>query len=249
MTCDELLQIAGRIGQGLLESGAEAYRVENSVHHVVGAYRLGDCQVFSIPNYLHINLIAPDGTAHSYMRRASSLKSVDLEKLNALNNLCRSIAAEKPEADEIRKQLDAIEQTPQYSLPMQMLAYAVGSAGFALFWGGGWLDALAAGIAGCVVAVAMYIMGLLEANLFYKSIVASMIGALLACLFVFLGFGSHRSEIIIGVFMTLLPGLMITNFMREIIVGDWLSGMIKLAEALLIAIGIALGAGIVLAVL
>lgn len=35
--------------------------------------------------------------------------------------------------------------------------------------------------------------------------------------------------------MTLLPGVMITNFMREIIVGDWLTGITKLVEALLIA--------------
>ncbi len=37
MTCEELLQIASRIGRGLLESGAEAYRVENSVHYVIEA--------------------------------------------------------------------------------------------------------------------------------------------------------------------------------------------------------------------
>ena len=41
MTCEELLSIAAHIGRGLLESGAEAYRVENSVHYVVEAYGLG----------------------------------------------------------------------------------------------------------------------------------------------------------------------------------------------------------------
>ena len=79
MTCEEILPIAARIGRGLLESGAEAYRVEDSVHHVVEAYDLGACEVFSIPNYLHIDLIAKDGVPHSNMCRASSLKSVDLE--------------------------------------------------------------------------------------------------------------------------------------------------------------------------
>ena len=94
MTCEELLQIASRIGRGLLESGAEAYRVENSVHYVIEAYDLGSCHVFSIPNYLHIDLTDQDGVTHSCMSRASSMKSVDLEKLNALNALCRSIAQE-----------------------------------------------------------------------------------------------------------------------------------------------------------
>ena len=79
MTCEELLQIASRIGRGLLESGAEAYRVENSVHYVIEAYDLGSCHVFSIPNYLHIDLTDQDGVTHSCMSRASSMKSVDLE--------------------------------------------------------------------------------------------------------------------------------------------------------------------------
>ena len=183
------------------------------------------------------------------MSRASSMKSVDLEKLNALNALCRSIAQECPATEEILRRLDEIESAPQYSLPLQILSYAVGSAGFALFWGGNALDSAAAAVIGCAVAVAMYGMGKLDTNLFYKSILASALSALLACFFVFLGFGVHRSEIIIGVFMTLLPGVMITNFMREIIVGDWLTGITKLVEALLIATGIALGTGIVLALI
>lgn len=249
MTSEELLQIASRIGCGLLESGAEAYRVENSIHYVIEAYDLGSCQVFSIPNYLHIDLTDRDGRTHSCMSRASSMKSVDLEKLNALNALCRSISQEYPTAEEILRQLDEIESAPQYSLPFQMLSYAVGSAGFALFWGGNALDSAAAAVIGCAVAVAMSGMGRLDTNLFYKSILASALSALLACFFVFLGFGVHRSEIIIGVFMTLLPGVMITNFMREIIVGDWLTGITKLVEALLIATGIALGTGIVLALI
>ena len=158
MTCEEILAIAARIGQGLLESGAEAYRVENSVLHVVDAYNLGECQVFSIPNYLHIDLTGKDGSTHSKMCRASSLKSVDLEQLNAWNQLCRFISETRPEAAEIWTQIAAVEQTPLYSLLMQMLAYAVGSGAFALFWGGIWLDAAAAAVIGCAVAAAMYIM-------------------------------------------------------------------------------------------
>ena len=113
MTSEELLQIASRIGCGLLESGAEAYRVENSIHYVIEAYDLGSCQVFSIPNYLHIDLTDRDGRTHSCMSRASSMKSVDLEKLNALNALCRSISQECPTAEEILRQLDEIESAPQ----------------------------------------------------------------------------------------------------------------------------------------
>ena len=249
MTCEEIIQIASQIGRGLLESGAEAYRVENSIHYVIEAYDLGTCQVFSIPNYLHIDLTDKNGVTHSKMCRANSMKGVDLEKLNAFNDLCRYIAAEKPTVEEIRAKLKGLEHTREYSLPAQMMAYAVGSAGFALFWGGIWLDAIAAAIIGAIVAVAMYYMGKLDTNLFFKSILASALSALLTCTFIQFGLGVNRDEIIIGIFMMLLPGLMITNFMREIIVGDWLTGVTKLVEALLIAGSIALGTGIVLSIM
>ncbi len=248
MTCEELINIASHIGLGLLESGAEAYRVETSVHHVVEAYDLGDCEVFSIPNYLHIHLTKKDGTTISDMSRASSMKGVDLERLNALNDLCRFIAQHKPDSTEIWKQLHEIDNGRNYSLPMQMLSYAICSAGFAMFWGGVLLDAAAAAIIGGIIGAAMFAMGRLEANLFYKSLISSALSALLACIFIHFGLGINRDEIIIGVFMTLLPGLLLTNFMREIIVGDWLTGITKLMEALLIAAAVALGTGLVLAI-
>ena len=249
MTGEELITIASHIGHGLLESGAEAYRVENSVHYVIEAYDIGACQVFSIPNYLHIHLTKKDGTTISDMRRASSMKGVDLERLNALNDLCRFIAQYTPDADEIWERLHKIDNGRNYSLLMQMLSYAVCSAGFAMFWGGVLLDALAAAIIGAIIGAAMFVMGHLEANLFYKSLISSTLSAFLACIFIYFGLGINRSEIIIGVSMTLLPGLMLTNFMREIIVGDWLTGITKLVEALLIAASVALGTGIVLAVM
>ena len=246
MTCEELIKIAAHIGQGLLESGAEAYRVENSVHYVIEAYDVGTCQVFSIPNYLHIHLTGSDGKTLSNMCRAGSMKGVDLDKLNALNDLCRTISETKPDAETIWQALREIDRGRQYSLLKQMLAYAVCSFGFTLFWGGVLIDATAAFLIGGLVGAVMYGMGLLEANIFYKSILASAFSALLVCLGIHFGLGVHRDEIIIGVFMTLLPGLMLTNFMREIIVGDWLTGITKLVEALLIAAAVALGTGIVL---
>lgn len=48
---------------------------------------------------------------------------------------------------------------------------------------------------------------------------------------------------IIGTLMNLVPGIAITNVMRDIIAGDLIAGLIKLTEALLVATAIALGAG------
>ena len=69
---------------------------------------------------------------------------------------------------------------------------------------------------------------------------------LLAAGFTDLGVGEHIDLIITGAIMAQAPGLVITNFMRDVMAGDMMSGLVKLAEALLTGAGIALGTGVAL---
>jgi uncharacterized membrane protein YjjP (DUF1212 family) len=246
MTHDEILDSAAGIGRAMLESGAETYRVEDSLSRIINAYDIGRGEVFAIPNYIHINLRGPDGVSHTRMMRASTTKATDMQRLNALNALCRRICDEKPSADEIRTSISDIAALPNYGLPAQMLATALGSGGFSAFFGGSIADALCAAFCGLVLGALLFYMGGRDTNLFFKSIVGSALTALIAVAETRLGFGRNLDMIIIGTLMCLVPGIMITNFMRDIIAGDWVAGVTKLTEALLIAAGIALGAGIVL---
>ena len=49
------------------------------------------------------------------------------------------------------------------------------------------------------------------------------------------------TKIIIGVLMTLVPGIAITNSMRDFLAKDYLSGFLRLTEALVTATAIAVG--------
>ena len=53
---------------------------------------------------------------------------------------------------------------------------------------------------------------------------------------------------ILGMLMNLVPGIALTNAMREFIAADLISGMIKFAEAVVTAIGIAIGVVVSLAI-
>mgnify|MGYP002686086031 CR=1 FL=1 len=53
---------------------------------------------------------------------------------------------------------------------------------------------------------------------------------------------------IIGTLMMLVPGLPITNAMREIMAGDIISGLSRTADAILVASAIALGTVVGLAI-
>lgn len=46
--------------------------------------------------------------------------------------------------------------------------------------------------------------------------------------------------------MNLVPGIAITDFMRDIIAGDMIAGILRFVESILVAAAIAIGAGIAL---
>jgi uncharacterized membrane protein YjjB (DUF3815 family) len=84
----------------------------------------------------------------------------------------------------------------------------------------------------------------LGANQFFRTIAAAFPMALFAytCNAFF---PSVRSDcVIIGALMILVPGLLFTNAMRDIIYGDTNSGINRIVQVLLIAVAIALGAAV-----
>ena len=59
-------------------------------------------------------------------------------------------------------------------------------------------------------------------------------------------YAQHVDKMIIGMVMNLVPGVAITNSVRDVIAGDFIAGQTKMTEALLTATSIALGTGIAL---
>lgn len=59
-------------------------------------------------------------------------------------------------------------------------------------------------------------------------------------------FGKNINPMITGAIMPLVPGLAITNAIRDIIAGDYLSGGARLFDAVVVAIALATGAGSVM---
>ena len=69
-------------------------------------------------------------------------------------------------------------------------------------------------------------------------------GALVTCVSVALwklGLGRSLSHIIIGGIIPLVPGLAFTNGIRDIADGDYISGSVRLLDALLVFLSIAVG--------
>lgn len=133
-------------------------------------------------------------------------------------------------------------------MPMQYFGFGMISAFFTLFYGGVFIDAVTAFVLGVLLKATIYQLGKLEASSFFVNIVG---GAFTACgcyLAVKAGLAFNQDKMVIGMLMNLVPGIALTNAMREFIAADLLSGMIKFAEALITAVGIAIGVVVSLAI-
>ncbi len=89
--CSLLSDCLLRMGDLLLDCGAEISRVEDTLRRVGQAYGAARTDIFAIPSLLILNLTMPDGEAFSESRRIRSNGSTDfyrMEKLNALSRRC-----------------------------------------------------------------------------------------------------------------------------------------------------------------
>ena len=86
----------------------------------------------------------------------------------------------------------------------------------------------------------------LRINEFFINIVGGALAMLLSLIFKSISLVVKFDGLVIGSIMLLVPGLAITNAIRDTIAGDLVSGLARAIEAFLVAIGIAIGSGMIL---
>ena len=240
MNYSAILDLATDLGYELAMCGAETFRIEESISRILKTYGL-DAEVFAIPNCLIVSIETPEGELMTRMRRID-YHGNDLDGVECFNAMSRAICNRKPPIEEAREWLRLSSTIRKsYSLPVYLLGNAMGAFGFAFFFGGNCNDAFLAAICGLVVGLMGKFMGSVKTNPFYKTIASSFVMALLAYSMAGLGWTSNVDAIIIGTLMILVPGLLFTNAMRDIIYGDTNSGVNRIVQVLLIAMAIALG--------
>ena len=235
-----LLDLATALGYRLAMCGAETYRVEECINRVLEAYGL-TVSAFVIPNCMTVSIRTPERKVLTRMRRIGQHGN-DLDAVERYSNLSRRICRETPSTEEFRALLDeADRQRRTYRLPLYLLGNAMGAFGFVFLFGGSWMDALCSAFCGLLVGIVNKVMDHLGANQFFRIIAAAFLMAVPGYALGALGIAHNADAVIIGALMILVPGLLITNAMRDIIYGDTNSGMNRIVQVLLIAMAIALG--------
>ena len=244
---DQLLDGCSEIGVQIVRFGGEIQRAEDTVRRLLAAYGL-EGEVFAVPNCVWASVVAPDGGIHARMRRVPAI-ATNIEGIERLNDLSRRLCANPP-ADPALLHTSCRETLaglPSYPAALVLGGYFLGAFFFALFFSGGGAEAAAAGLAGLASGAVLLALSRARANAFIATLASSFALAAAAYGLLALGAPINIEVTIAGGLMVLVPGLVFTSFMSDLLTGDMLAGLATFARAVLSAGAIALGTGAAMA--
>lgn len=239
-----VLELSFQMGETLLQNGAEISRVQETMERVARAYRVDSFDVYVLTNAVFATGVE-QGVEHAARLKHIPSTTIHFGRILAVNQLSREIAQGDHTVEEAFSILDSVRGMPYSPLPLATLACAVGSACFSYLFGGSWLDALIAFFCGVVLELFLYGAGRRKLSKFLTNLSASALVTLCGALFLLAGIGDNMDKIIIGSIIRLVPGVALTTSIRDFFNGDYLSGAIRMLDAVLVGGCIAVGVGVV----
>ena len=140
MNTDQLLDVASYAGKLLIESGAEIYRVEETMVRLCTSFsEVEDAQSFVTTTGIMFSITVAKKT-HTKILRVHT-RGVDLNCIDKINSLSRETAVQNYTIEELALKLREIENEQRYSFWIIMFFGALSAGGFAVFFGGNYLEA------------------------------------------------------------------------------------------------------------
>jgi uncharacterized membrane protein YjjP (DUF1212 family) len=242
---NELLDTCLLAGRIMIEGGSEMYRVEDTMKRIAANAGVTDAIIFTTPTGIFCSI---RNEPYTQLRQIQT-RDIDMEKVTRVNTLSRRFATgdiDLPHLHDALANLDG--NVPYFPMWMQICGAAVVSALLMVVFTQhyDWFDIPLAGITGAVgFVVAGYIHNLTKIK-FVSELTASFALALCALIGVKLGIGRNLDNILIGAVMPLVPGVAITNSIRDLLAGHLLTGIARGMEAILTASAIGFGIAVVI---
>ncbi|MGI6536993.1 MAG: threonine/serine exporter family protein [Caldicoprobacterales bacterium] len=244
----EIMDIACRAGKITLENGGEIYRVEETMLYICRGFGMKDSECYATPTSIIVSISDTMGEVHTRMIRISS-RGINLRKVEAVNVLSREIMSSSVSITEAKTRLTKINNTPAYPLWLTTLAAGTATSAFTIIFGGGLVHFLFGLIVGAVLNLAIALLNRIELGYFTTNLFGGAIAAFGGWLLYFSGSITNWWIITFAALMQLVPGLLFTNALRDMVAGDFVSGISRGGEAFSIAAALAGGVAITLMIL
>ena len=239
---DKLLCLALDVGEGLLKSGAEIHRVEESINMICHAYGAAHVEVFAITSLIVASIRLSNNDYSVQMRRIHH-SSNHLLKIEEFNSISRKICLETPPLNEFEAMIQNAKRKTNSPPAFHILGGMLAAGAFTVVFGGSLLDAFVAAMMGLIVVLSDFVH-VKNIGPTAKCVLASFLCGMLTCTLVHFGIGNNEHKIMIGTIMLLIPGLAFCNSLRDMIDGDIIAGVFRFVQSCLTAVMIAVGFGL-----
>ncbi|WP_313341750.1 threonine/serine exporter family protein [Sedimentibacter sp.] len=242
---NKLLNVLKLSAQIIIENGGETYRAEETIKYICKSFNVKEIEPIATPTGLYFT-ISINGEENNTIVKRIRKRTVNLQKINDVNNISRDLISRQVTLDEALLQLEDIYNNDKIQYKYSLLYGGISSAFFTLLFGGGLFEFTVALFSGIIITIISKKFEELHSYQFFSSIVAGAFLSFIAITFTYLFGKGNYNYIIVGGIMPLLPGLAMTNAIRDTIRGDLLSGIARATEALLVASSLAAGAGAII---
>lgn len=234
----QLVHLCLDMGEQMIQAGAEVNRVEDTLTRMGKAYGALETDVFVITSSIIITMHFPNGTELTQTRRMPSVSNVNFARLEKLNALSRTCSTAPLSIDALRHELEKQETIPAFFVYASRM---LGAGSFAVFFGGTLYDGLAAALFAVLICYLQRHFSKLCPTPVVFNLFTALISGVGIALAARMVPALHMDKIMIGDIMLLIPGLAMTNAVRDILMGDTISGIMRLIESLLWAVALACG--------
>ena len=242
----DLLDTCLTAGELMIEGGSEMYRVEDTMLRIAKSAGEPDPRVFVVPTGVFMSLDHGNYCQSILVHE----RNINLELVDRINSLSRAFADKKITLQEVKREVDKIAHGgfPTFPLWLQTIGAAVLSATLMVMFMNNydWVDFPGAAFVGAIGFLSFYYFKRFTNVKFLAELVAALVMTVVAAGLVNFFPKMIIDNILTGALMPLVPGLALTNALRDLFKGDILSGMAKICEALLTAFALGGGVGIVL---
>lgn len=238
-----LLKVIKLSSQIIIENGGETYRAEETIKFICKSFDVKEVESIATPTGFYVTISVNGDDNNTFVKRIRK-RTIDLQKINDVNNISRNLSQHLLTLKEALEELEQINKRTDTKEKYSILYAGLSSAFFTVMFGGQLFEFFTALFTGILVGAVSRRFEKLQSYEFFSSIFSGLIIAYIAISVTFFTKMGNYNHIIVGCMMPLLPGLAMTNAIRDTIRGDLISGIVRATEALLVASSLAAGTGI-----
>lgn len=243
MNYKRLVETAALAGEIMLAGGAETYRVEDTIKRILKISKLERCEAFVVSTGIVITLDDSTIDTISTVRQVEA-RITNLGNIAMVNDISRKLCSDQLAIEDAYELLCDLKGQRRYNDWLVYLCTIITSAAFTVLLGATATECALAAVNGCFVVISEILNKKRRVNRFVMNMVVCFLIAVMTTYFYTIpNIQIEIEPVIAGSIMALLPGVAITNAIRDTLQGDYMSGAARVIEAFVIAASLAVGIG------